>query len=141
MRLLLTRSESMDLTTTITLITLHHLCLLLLVRLGGYIVNLSDFYSYRLIGKLTAFFAASGVQLGQPNSGLLHFLRAVFSSKKVGSTLAKVAALRINLNIDGVPITSRTHTHPSHSQTSRLLTSSLFLGVPVPRVTQCMRVV
>jgi hypothetical protein len=26
-----------------------------LVRLGGYIVNLSDFYSYRLIGKLTAF--------------------------------------------------------------------------------------
>ena len=35
--------------------TLYHLCLLLLVRLGGYIVNLSDFYSYRLIGKLTAF--------------------------------------------------------------------------------------
>ena len=32
---------------------------------------------------------------------------------------------------------SRSHTHPSHSQTSRLLTSSLFLGVPIPRVTQC----
>ncbi len=30
-------------------------CPLLLVRLGGYIVNLSEFYSYRLIGKLTAF--------------------------------------------------------------------------------------
>jgi hypothetical protein len=29
--------------------------LLLLVRPTGYIVNLSDFYSYRLIGKLTAF--------------------------------------------------------------------------------------
>jgi hypothetical protein len=43
------------LTTTIGLLTLYHLCLLLLVRLGGYIVNLSDFYSYRLIGKLTAF--------------------------------------------------------------------------------------
>jgi hypothetical protein len=27
----------------------------LLVRQAGYIVNLSDFYSYRLIGKLTAF--------------------------------------------------------------------------------------
>ena len=40
------------LTTTITLLTLYHLCLLLLVRLGGYIVNLSDFYSYRLIGEL-----------------------------------------------------------------------------------------
>jgi hypothetical protein len=33
----------------------YHLCLLLLVRLGGYIVNLSDFYSYRIIGKLTVF--------------------------------------------------------------------------------------
>jgi hypothetical protein len=28
-----------------------------------------------------------------------------------------------------------TNTHPSHSQTSRLLNSSLSLGVPVPRVT------
>ena len=43
------------LTTTITLLTLYHLCLLFLVRLGGYRVNLSDFYSYRLIGKLTVF--------------------------------------------------------------------------------------
>jgi hypothetical protein len=32
-----------------------HLCLSFLVRLGGYIANLSDFYSYRLIGKLTVF--------------------------------------------------------------------------------------
>ncbi len=31
------------------------------------------------------------------------------------------------------------HTPPSHSQTSRLLTSSLSLGVPVPRATQCIR--
>ena len=67
------------------------------------------------------FFAASGAQLTQPNSGLFHFRRAAFSSHlkaKVGSTLAKAAALRINLNIDGAP-TSRTQTH-SHSQTSRL---------------------
>ena len=87
------------------------------------------------------FFAASGVQLAQPNSGLFHFRRAAFSAQlkaKVGSTLAKAAALRTNLNIDGAPITSRTHTHPSHSQTSRLLTSSLSLGVPVARTTQCM---
>jgi hypothetical protein len=41
--------------TTLTLLTLYHLCLLLVVRLGGYIVNLSDFYSYRLIEKLTVF--------------------------------------------------------------------------------------
>jgi hypothetical protein len=38
------------------------------------------------------------------------------------------AALRMNLNIDGAPLASRSHTHPSHSQTSRLLTSSLSLG-------------
>jgi hypothetical protein len=50
----------------------------------------------------------------------------------------ETAASRINLNIDGAPITSKTHTHPSHSQTSRILTSSLSLGVPVPRSTQCM---
>jgi hypothetical protein len=89
------------------------------------------------------FFAASGVQLAQHDRGLFHFRRAAFSSQlkaQVGSTLAKAAALlRLNLNIDGAPITSRTHTHPSHSQTSCLLTSSLSLGVPVPRATQCMR--
>ena len=84
------------------------------------------------------FFSASGVQIAQSNSGLFHFHRYVFSSQlngKVGSTLTKGAALRVNLNIDGAPITSRTHTHPSHSQTSRLLTSSLSLGVPVPHAT------
>ncbi len=69
-----------------------------------------------------------------PPRGVLGTLTA-----KVGSTLAKAAALRITLNIDGAPITSRTHTHPSHSQTSRLLSSSLSLGVPVPRATRCMR--
>jgi hypothetical protein len=54
-RLPLTRSESIELTTIKTLLWLSHLCLLLQVRLGGYIVNSCDFYSYRLIGKLTAF--------------------------------------------------------------------------------------
>ena len=86
--------------------------------------------------------AASGVQLAQSTSGLFHFRRVAFSSQlksKVGNILAKAAALRINLNIDGAPIASKSHTHPSHSQTSRLLTSSLSLGVPVPRTTQCMR--
>jgi hypothetical protein len=45
---------------TLTIITTHPkqspLCLLFLVRLGGYIVHSLDCYSYRLIGKLTAFF-------------------------------------------------------------------------------------
>jgi hypothetical protein len=38
-----------------TPLTVSPLYLLLLVRLGGYIVNLCVFYSYRLIGKVTAF--------------------------------------------------------------------------------------
>jgi hypothetical protein len=53
-------------------------------------------------------------QIAQSTSGLFHYRR-----------------------IDDTLITSETHTHPSHSETSRLLTSSLSLGVPVPRTTQC----
>jgi hypothetical protein len=127
------------LTTTIIHRVWCHLCLLLLVRLGGYIANLSHFYSYRPIGKLTAFFATSGVQLAQHNSGLSHFHRSTYSTQLDGNLLVKTTTLRINLNLDGAPITSKAHTHPSHSQTSRLLTSSLSLGVPVPRPTQCLR--
>jgi hypothetical protein len=83
------------------------------------------------------FFAASGVQLAQTNpSGQFHFRRAAFASmlkSRVGNILDKAEALRSNLNLDGVSIVSKSHTHPSHSQTSRLLTSSLSLGVPVSR--------
>jgi hypothetical protein len=87
------------------------------------------------------FFAASGVQFAQTDRGKFHFRRAAFSSQlkaRVGLALAKAAALRIMLNLDGAPITSKSHTHPSHSQTSCLLTSSSSLGVTVPRSTQCM---
>ncbi len=35
---------------------------------------------------------------------------------KVGLVLAKAAVLRIVINLDGVPIASKSHTHPSHSQ-------------------------
>ncbi len=89
------------------------------------------------------FFAASGVQSAQSTSGgFFHFHRAAFSSglkSKVGLALAKAAALRIVPNLDGAPIASKFHTHPSHLQTSRLLTSSLSLDFPVPRPTQCVR--
>jgi hypothetical protein len=47
--------ENIVLTTTIIHRARYLLCLRLLVRLGGYKANLSDFYSYRLIGKLTVF--------------------------------------------------------------------------------------
>ncbi len=73
------------------------------------------------------FFAASGVQLAETDRDQFHFRRVVFSQQlkdKVDLDLAKAAALRINLNLDGVSIASKSHTHPSHSQTSRLLTSN-----------------
>ena len=89
------------------------------------------------------FFAASGVQSVQHTSGgIFTFKRVVFLSQlksKIDSSLSKAAAMRVNLNIDGAHITSRSHTHPSHVQESRLLTSSLSLGVPVPHTMEWMR--
>ena len=58
-------------------------------------------------------------------------LRLFLLKASVGNILAKAATLRITLNLDGAPITSKSHTHLTHSQSSRLLTSSLSLGVPV----------
>jgi hypothetical protein len=84
----------------------------------------------------------TGVKFAQSTSGLFHFRREVFAQQlksRVGLALAKATDLRITLNLNGAPIISKSHTHSSHSQTSRLVTSSLFLGVPVPRPTQCMR--
>jgi hypothetical protein len=75
-----------------------------------------EFDLFRLIGKLTVFFEASGVQLAQTDCvlfqtdcGLFHFRRAAFSAQfksKVGLTLAKTSDLRITFNLDGAPITS-----------------------------------
>jgi len=50
------------------------------------------------------FYAVSGTQVSEHDRGLFHFRRAAFSQQlksKVGLALAKAAALRINLNIDG----------------------------------------
>jgi hypothetical protein len=108
--------------------TLYHPRLLLLERLGDYIVNLSDFYSYRLIGKLTAFVHLQEFSLRKPTVvSSTSVTRFSLRRSKTGLTLSKVVSLRLTLNLDGVPITSKSHTHPSHSQTSRLLTSSLSL--------------
>jgi hypothetical protein len=104
-------------------------------------VNSLDCYSDRLIGKLTVFLQLQEFNYRNPtvdystSSGRCSRILKT----KVGSTLVNTTVLCINVNIDGTPITSKTHTHPSHSQTSRLLTSSLSSGVPVPRVTQCIR--
>jgi hypothetical protein len=53
------------------------------------------------------FFAASGVQLVQSTSGQFHFRLSDFAQQlksRVDLALAKAAALRITLNLDGVPI-------------------------------------
>jgi hypothetical protein len=54
MRMPLTKLENISLTIIRTLLMISHLCLLLLVRLGDYIVTLYAFYFYKLIGKLTS---------------------------------------------------------------------------------------
>ena len=66
-----------------------------------------------------------------PLSQLRFRLDAVHSQlkSKVGNILAKPTALRINLNIDGAPISARAHTHPSQSQTACLLSTSLPLSL------------
>jgi hypothetical protein len=54
-------------------------------------VNLCAFYSYRLIGKLTAFLQ---LQVAQSNRGQFHYRRVVFSSQlksKIGNNLPKAA--------------------------------------------------
>jgi hypothetical protein len=78
-------------------------------------VNLSVFYSYRLIGKLTTFLQLQ--EFCQSN-------QIVDSSTT--SVCAKAVTLCINLNLDGAPIPSKSHTHPvpeqpSVSETSRFL--------------------
>jgi hypothetical protein len=93
------------------------------------------FYFYKLIGKLFASFQLQEFSrlrnLPVDSSTSAARRKSSQLRAKVDSTLTKAAALRVNLNLDGAPIVSRTHTHPSHSQTSRLLTSSLSLGVEV----------
>ncbi len=78
-------------------------------------------------------FASSGVQFEKSTSGLFHFHCATFSSKiksKVRRTLTKVVVYVLTLTLES--ITSRTHTHPSHSETSLFSLSShrhLYIGL------------
>jgi hypothetical protein len=101
-------------------------------------VNLCAFYFDKLIGKLTAFFAASGVELAQSNtSGQFHFRRAAFCSQlkaKVGNILAKSAALRVALNIDDAPIASRSHSPITLSNLSSINIVSIFRCSSPPRM-------
>jgi hypothetical protein len=94
-------------------------------RLHGEFVRLLFLQVHR---ETDRFFTVSGVLSAPSDRGLYHYHRATVSvqlKSKVGLSLSKETDIRITLNLDGVTIISRTHTHPSHSQTSRLLTSSL----------------
>ena len=85
-------------------------------RLHTEFIRLSFLQAHR---ETDRFFATSGVQSAQHDRGFFHFRRAAFSSiliSKCGNILVKASALRVNLNLDGAPITSNSHTHPSHSQ-------------------------
>ena len=91
------------------------------------------------------FLPASGVQIPTsnrvfplPSRGVL--LTAQKSSKDTSSSRiqTKTTVLCIDLNIDDTTITSKSHTHTSHSETFLLFTSSLSIGVSVPHTTQCM---
>ena len=75
-------------------------------------MNSLDYYSGRLIGKLTAFLQLQEFSLCNipvEESSISAFLSQLKS--KIGSSLAKAAAIRVNLNIDGAPITSRLSHH------------------------------
>ena len=116
MRLLLKKYANIALIIIIVLIMLSPLYQLFLVRLGVYTVNLCTFYFYRLIGKLTDFFHLQEfIYHNQP------FTFTVWYSPHNSSlrlTTSKTAPLWINLNIDGTPVVSRSHTHPLHTQNS-----------------------
>ena len=92
---------------------------------------------------LPTFVLVSRMQLVQQYRGNDHFLSATSSSRHetmVGGTLTRVSAFRVGLGVGGATIVSGSCTRPSHSWISRLLTSSLPLGISslFCRATQCM---
>ncbi len=94
-------------------------------------------------GGMLTFVLVSGFQLTQHNRGQFHFHSAVFSSQletMVGGTLARASTSSVGLGVGGDTIASGSRARPSHSWTSRLLTSSFSLGVSslFCRATQCM---
>ena len=75
-----------------------------------------------------SFFAASGVQLAQHDKDTFHFRRAAFYShlkSKVVNILTKDFFVSITYSLG----------HPSQSHTSRLLSTSLSVGILFPRST------
>ncbi len=109
MRLLVTKLENI----VVTIITMNPIIspwiLILLVRLGGYIVNLCDFYFYKIIGKLTGFLQIQEFSLrNQTVDSSTTVARCSLPTwdLSVGIFLVKTTVRPIILNIDEVPVTS-----------------------------------
>jgi hypothetical protein len=83
-------------------------------RLHSDFIRLLFLQTHREIDR---FFTDSGVQSAQSNLGdtYFHYRRTAVLNQlksKCGLLLAKAAALRVTLNLDGAPIPSNSHTHP-----------------------------
>ena len=91
---------------------------------------------------LPTFVLVSGIQLAERYRGnIATSISAASSSRReamVGGALARVSAFRVGLGVSGATIVSGSCARSSLSRISRCLTSSLSLGLPVPRPTQCM---
>jgi hypothetical protein len=154
MRILLTKLENI----VLTIITIPRLSPLLSVMVSPLLSDMvstsgrlhSEFVLLLFLQdhrETDRFFSTSRVQVVQSTSDQFHYRRTTFSSqfkskitnilvKSDALLLVKDATLRINLNIDVVHrLLNHTLTHHTLGETSRLLTSSLSLGVPVPHST------
>jgi hypothetical protein len=92
---------------------------------------------------LPTFDLVSRMQLPQQYRDNVHFLRSASSSRHktmVGGGLARASALCVGFSVSGATIAPGSCARPSHSWISRLLISSLSLGISslFCRVTQCM---
>ncbi len=84
-------------------------------RLHGEFIRLVFLQDHR---ETDPFFAVSGFQIAHSDLGFFHYLRADFSSilrSHVGNILGKTESLHVTLNLDGTPITSKSHTHLTYS--------------------------
>jgi hypothetical protein len=123
-----------------------HSCDRWVCDLGAVVVS-SIFGWVRGVGSfaevLQTFVLVSRMHLAQQYRDNDHFLSAASSSRRetmVGGSLTRASALRVGLGVSGATIVPGSCARPTYSWISRLLTSSLSLGISslLFRVTQCM---
>jgi hypothetical protein len=104
----------------------------------GWVRRAGDFASV-----LPTFVLVSRIHLAEQYRVNVHFLSSTSSSRHkamVGGALARASGLNVDSGVSGATIVSGSCAHPSHSWISRLLISSLPLGISslFCRATQCM---